>query len=431
MDLRDTSQGLTQPTAWSREDDQTDDNGQENGDEEAEQDDQPCRLLNRWLVGECYSDRTGFSVGGWMSQGFTWNPAGPVDRFNGPVVNNDRANEYQLNQLYLYAERLADREAGCISFGFRTDALYGTDAEFFHAFGLDDRIVSDDGSRFYKLAIPQLYGQVFLPLGRGLEVQIGKWYSLVGYESGMAPDDFFYSQSIGYLAVPNTNTGILLNYDLSDRLSTSHGVHRGADVWEDNNNDLGYTGMVSWTSEHEKTTVTFAIATGPEQDEGQADWQDIDGLPGPDAPGENLNRVTYSLSLELQLTEKLYYAINHDSFFQEGSNRFAIDDSEGYGLQQYILYDVCDWLTAGIRVEVYRDDDGFVAIGDRSENAAAAALYTNLTMGLNIQPRECLTLRPEIRWDWQNRDDPSETPAFEDGSSSRQFLAAINGVLQF
>ena len=30
-----------------------------------------------------------------------------------------------------------------------------------------------------------------------------------------------------------------------------------------------------------------------EQDEGQADWHDIDGLPGPDAPGENLNRVTY------------------------------------------------------------------------------------------------------------------------------------------
>ena len=50
-------------------------------------------LLNDCLVGDCFSEHTGFRVSGWLQQGFTWNPDRPVDRFNGPVTQNDRANE--------------------------------------------------------------------------------------------------------------------------------------------------------------------------------------------------------------------------------------------------------------------------------------------------------------------------------------------------
>ena len=369
------------------------------------------------------------SLEGWLEQGFSWNPDQPADRFNGPVLQNDRANEYQLNQLYLIAARPADTDSDSLSLGFQTDLLYGTDAFFYQALGLDDHFVSDRASRFYKLTIPQLYAELYAPIGRGVTVQLGKWYALVGYETGLATGDFFYSKTIGFNPTPYSHTGILATFELSDRLSTSHGLHRGSDVWEDNNNNLGYTASVTWQHD-EANSLYFAINTGPEQDE-RADFQDLDGSPGPDAPGENLNRVVYSLTYERQISDRWSYVMNHDYFFQAGSQKFGIQQAEAYGVAQYLTYQHREQLAAGLRLEIYRDDDGFVGSGFRSANEAAAGVYTNLTCGLQIRPRSCLLVRPEIRWDWQHRDDEADTPAFDSGTSDHQFLFATDAVIQF
>jgi len=411
------------PTNYQSDDDQSDD--ESSGEEEPD-----CNWLSRCLIGPCFTERTGIQVEGWLEQGFTWNPDSPLDRFNGPVTQNDRANEYQLNQFYLSASRLADTDLERLTFGFRGDLVYGTDAVFFQSLGLDDDIVSDSSSRFYKLAIPQLYAEVYAPVGSGITFQIGKWYALVGYETGLPTQDFFYSRTISFLGTAYTHTGILASFDLNDQISTSHGVHRGSDVWEDNNNALGYTGSVTWTSQDEKTGLTFALNTGPEQDE-RADWKDLDGAPGPDAPGESLNRVTYSIALDKQLRENLSYALVHDYFFQEGSVAFGIENAEAYGVTQYLTHQIDKQLAAGARLEVYRDDDGFVASGCRSGNPASPGVYTNLSLGLQIRPRQCLLIRPEIRWDWQDRDDSASQPAFDNGTSTHQFLFALDAVMRF
>ncbi|MBN2476859.1 MAG: porin [Pirellulales bacterium] len=404
--------------------------GDNDAGEEEPEEDAPCRTLNRWLLGDCWSARTGVSVQGWLAQGFTFNPDCPPDRFNGPVGFNDRANEYQLNQLYATIERAAPSDAGRFSLGFRGDVIYGTDAFQFQALGLDDRIVSDAGSRFYKVAFPQLYVEAFLPVGRGLTAQIGKWYALVGYEWGLATEDFFYSHTIGFNPSAYTHTGVLLSYDLADQLSASYGIHRGNDVWEDNNTSWSHTANATWTSRDERTSVYVAVALGPEQDS-RADWQDLDGLPGADAPGENLERVVYSVTLEQQLSEKLHYVLNHDGFYQEGSARYEIDRGEAYGFTQYLFYEVSEKLALGLRYEILRDDDGYVAYGYRSLNTAAPGLYTNLTLGANYRWGTCVTIRPEVRWDWQDRDDPADPAAFDGGSSVSQFLLATDIVMRF
>ena len=368
-------------------------------------------------------------VSGWVMQGMTWNRDNPADGYNGPVGQNDRSNEYQLNQVYMSVAVPAESETGSVSVGFQTDVLFGTDAYFFHALGLDDRIVSDRTNQFYKVAIPQLYAEIYTPIGPGVTFQVGKWFALVGYESGL-DSDFFYSKALGFNITPYSHTGVLASFDLNDQISISHGVHRGSDVWKDNNNDLGFTSLISWTSPDSDTTLTFATNVGPEQDE-RHDWQDIDGAPGPDSPGRNLNRVIWSATLETQLTDNLQYVLNHDYFFQNGSATFGIADAEAYGVTQYLFYQLNETVTAGLRCEVYRDDDGFVGSGFRSENAAAPGLYTNLTAGLEVRPCECLVVRPEVRWDWQQRDNPGDTPAFFAGTSDRQFLCSLSAVLSF
>ncbi len=367
-------------------------------------------------------------VSGWLAQGFTWNPSNPADRFNGPVGVNDRANEYQLNQIYLSIGREAEDDG--FGFGYRADVLYGTDVYMFQALGLDDHIVSDSASRFYKLALPQLYAEFYLPVGPGLRAKLGKWNALVGYETGLGTTDFFYSKTFGYNITAATNTGLLIETELGDHWATSHGIHRGLDVWEDNNNAWSYTGSVSWTNCDESTSVYAAISIGPEQDE-RADWQDLDGVPGPDAPGESLDNVMWSVTLEHDVTDSLHAVVNFDYLFQEGSVAAGFENAEAYGVAAYLFYDVTDRIRAGLRTEVYRDDDAFATAGVRSLSPAAAAVYTNVTCGLNLLLTDHVSVRPEVRWDWQDRDNLADTPAYDAGTSASQFLAAFDVVATF
>ncbi|MGR9087269.1 MAG: outer membrane beta-barrel protein, partial [Gammaproteobacteria bacterium] len=53
----------------------------------------------------------GISVGGWVSAGVAGNPDSPESRTNGPVTFNNRANEFNMHELYGYIERAVDTEA--------------------------------------------------------------------------------------------------------------------------------------------------------------------------------------------------------------------------------------------------------------------------------------------------------------------------------
>jgi hypothetical protein len=147
----------------------------------------PCAI-------ECAPPRRGLlsnvCLGGWLDQGFTWNPDRPADRLNTPVTFNYRSNDYQLNQLYLFMEKPVGMSRDRFDAGGRVDLLYGTDFRFTTALGLETDLAPDGTIRqrwnsddsFYGLAMPQLYAEFFAPLAEGLSVKIGHFYTIVGYE---------------------------------------------------------------------------------------------------------------------------------------------------------------------------------------------------------------------------------------------------------
>ena len=114
---------------------------------------------------------------GWFSnlttvQGFTWNPDNPASNFNTPLTFNDRANEYQFNQIYLSVGRRTSNDP-VWDVGAQMDLLYGTDYFFTQSAGLETRI---DGTRhwngsgprgtgnaLYGLAMPQLFAEFQTP----------------------------------------------------------------------------------------------------------------------------------------------------------------------------------------------------------------------------------------------------------------------------
>lgn len=366
-----------------------------------------------------------------MSNSYTWNPDSPDNRFNTPITFNDRSNDHQMNQLYLILERVLKRDGRHWDIGGRVDLLYGTDYFFTTALGLETRRNgsqkwnSENGPRaggnaaLYGLAMPQLYAEVYAPLLEGLSVKMGHFYTILGYESVMATENFFLSHSyVMQYGEPFTHTGALATLDVNDHLQFQTGITRGWDNYEDTNDDLNLLGGISLSSSDRRTVLSFAITSGDE-----------------DINGRN-NRTLYSLVLFRQFTDKLTYVIQHDFAVQENarlSKKFQLEQAQWAGINQYLFYKLNEELTAGMRVEWFGDTDNARVLAIPVDSIAYGGNYTALTLGLNWKPCPCVTVRPEARWDWSDAEIPVlgvEGP-YDDFGSKRQFIMGADVIVRF
>jgi len=371
----------------------------------------------------CFLQRHRITMGGWLQQGITFNGESPDDRFNGPVATNDRDGEYQLNQLWLYFNRPLDTTDGDWDWGGRLDMTYGSDFRFGINHGLEDRINSLD--QYYGLVLPQAY----LEIGKGdLSVRFGHFAGLLSYEQVPAVANFFYSHSytMGY-SEPLLVTGVMANYKLCDQWSLSAGFHRGWMMWEDFNDELNFMGAVTWTSQTQKTSVTFAVDNGAVDD-----W-----FPN---PYPDRNRFVYSLIVRDQLTENLLYVLQHDLGQEDHGNPRTGESANWASLVHYLVYQINPCWSAGMRLEWFHDPDGarVVGVGNLVPGHGWDALpgfegdFYELSLGLNWRPNLNWVIRPEVRWDWYDGSQnlQGELP-FDDGNSDDQFLFAIDAILTY
>lgn len=386
-----------------------------------------CGLFGRWLARDpwklpqpCLLQRWGINTGGWFQAGITVNGQDPADNFNGPLLTNDRHGELQMQQLWLYFERPCDTGGYGFDVGGRFDLFYGTDwrVAYCHGLGLEDEINQD--SRLYGLALPQFYLEVAV---NRLSVKMGRMAGILGYEVIPPMGNFFYSHSYAICYTePLLITGLMAKYQLTDRWTALAGFHQGVHRFEDNNDRLNFQGGLMWTSPNQRTSLAYALDTGRNDDAGLQD------------------EYIHSLVFQYQLTERLRYVLQNDLGFLNGVA--GGPDAEWYGINQYFLYTLSEHWSAGLRVEWFRDDDGVRIMGVGNLPYAHGWLgapgyagnFTELTLGLNWQPKANVILRPEVRWDWY---DGPPNPAgsfplpFENGTSTEQFTLAADLIVIF
>ncbi|HEV3339091.1 MAG TPA: outer membrane beta-barrel protein, partial [Pirellulales bacterium] len=165
-------------------------------EKEEEKEEEPCRQcctgpLGCWGHGCCLAELgTPFALAdcaprlkkkniiwlsGWLAQGYVWNAYGRKDNFNGPVTWMDRANEWQMQELYLYSTKPTDTKGEGWDLGYRADAFYGTSYRWDTEAGLESTF---NKGQFYGLAITQFYGEVAY---NDLKVKVGHFISPVGF----------------------------------------------------------------------------------------------------------------------------------------------------------------------------------------------------------------------------------------------------------
>jgi hypothetical protein len=410
------------PAAYLAEEPAANGNGKNGEEEEKDEPPKQWKLFNGPRL-----EKHNIDVRGWIDQGYTWNPDNPVDRFNGPVTFNDRSNAYQLNQLYLIMERVTKTDKQDWDIGGRADLLYGTDQRFTVATGLETQW--NEGERFYGLAMPQLYGDIAF---KKWTFRFGHFYTLHGNEVVMAPDNFFYSHAYSFqYGEPFTHTGMMLKYQLSERLSLMGAIVEGWDNWTDQNKKAGFLGGVNWTGPNEKTSVAWALTVSNEQPAG------IDGT-----------RTLSTVVITQKLGEKWKYIFQNDDGFESNVGGGGTN-ATWYSFDNYLLYEVNDKWSYGARYEWFIDQDGtrVAGIGLRDgflkgiPLTAIPAQWQEATVGLNYKHNANTILRSELRWDWATpigvatwTNPTTKLPAhgpFDDFTKRHQFLWSTDLIVRY
>ncbi len=384
----------------------------------SECDDYACSQ-HSWQPGDVFKlfKRSGIELDGWIDAGFMGNTSSPNSKFHGPYNGVDRSNEAMLNQIYLIAEKRLPQCGHGI--GGRIDYLYGEDYFLAQSVGMENR---PDGSarwndQYYGSAFPQ----AFVALGnQRLSLQLGHFYSVVGYEGIMSPDNFFYSKSYSYqFAGPFTHWGGQLNWDPNESWTVQLGLHNGWDALDRTSDSVGFIGKVRYDSQSTGRWTSFAITTGEEYTDlaGVAAVQDYD------------NRTRYSWLVGLPLTCKLDYVFHHWLGLQ---NRGAADGgrADWYGIDQYLTYRVNRCTSLGMRFEWFRDEEGTRVGLNRPSNPNTPPFggsFYSLSFGANYSPTSYLVFRPELRADWF--DGSTAAQPFNDGTDDSQFMLGFDVIV--
>ena len=369
----------------------------------------------------------GITIGLWGNAGITYNAASPDNNFNGPVTFADRSGEFQLNQLNLFIQRAVATEGDEWDFGGRFDAMFGTDSIFTQAYGVpaydvntglpknrstwDLNFLNSPNNRFYDIALPQAYLEAYIPVGNGLNVKAGHFYTPIGYETVPAPDNFFYTHAYTMqYGEPFTHTGFLGNYAVDKNWSVVGGVVTGSATggWDGGwNQQLGnWAGIAgtTWTSDDTGTSANITGTYGGTSEQSSNAW------------------ALYSVVLKHNITDKTHLIVQHDHGFANNviSASGTGTDAQWYGINTHMYYDIKDDLSIGMRGEWFRDQNGFRVcspgrVGAATNNTESGvpvsyaanflstcqpASYYAFTVGMNYKPTKWLNLRPNVRYDW-------------------------------
>ncbi len=320
--------------------------------------------------------------GGWTQIGYHSDNTRQSQQFGDLRAFNDVPDQLNLHQQYFYVEKKARASARGMDWGFRADVLYGTDAQKTQATGNDGANNVGQGqfdasldNGIYGWAFPQLYGEVAFG---DWSIIAGHFYTLVGYESVAAPQNFFYSRSFtAFNSEPFTHTGAVGTYSGIDDVEVYVGWVLGWDTGFDQafggNQFLG--GFSTQLSQNMNFRYVLTAGNFGARSAGR------DGY-------------SHSIVLDTALSRNLNYVFQSDlvSYNDQG-----VGGGAQVGVNQYLFYTLSDCLSVGTRFEWWKSDG--VVSGDESVSSYA------WTYGVNYKPHANIVIRPEVRHNWMPAED--------------------------
>ncbi|MDR1477336.1 MAG: porin [Planctomycetaceae bacterium] len=356
-------------------------------------------------------------VDGWLQAGFFTNSHGTTtrrsqvhnsdnrlvnaidaDSGNSYFFGNVHSTDIQVNQIWLELKKEADGKHR-LDWGFASGIFFGTDASFTQSYS-DAKFDYGWQNGDYYTSIPLSYFQ--LAYG-DVSVKVGKFETYIGYEALRAPNTIFYSHPYSFMIEPTTHSGILAEYNPSDKLQIALAYTLGSGgSFENAFDDNGFLGYFSY-----QLTKKFKLSYA-------ATFQRYGGgvyKNGVVRDYANKNQFTHTFVASYDITDKLNYTLELE--FDDVEDRLTSSHERIDAIVNYLTYKLNKFWSVGFRVE-------WITMGGVD--------YSDYTLGLTWQPDKKIIIRPEIRFDHVS--DKNNRP-FNYGNDREQFSGGITGIYMF
>jgi hypothetical protein len=261
--------------------------------------------------------------------------------------------------------------------------------------------------------LQQAYVSWKAPIGKGLQLDLGKFITHVGAEVFDGYDGWNMNFSRTFVfgwGIPFNHTGLRATYEFTDQLSVMGMI---ANNWEeagvsDNNSDKTFGLQVGY-SPTEKIGVLLNWAGGNQ------------GTTGGTTPSINSNfRNIYDIVVDIALTGKLSLQLNADLGTEQNGTAVG-GTAKWWGFASIVRYDFNKWFSMNVRGAHFNDDDGFRlgAVGNK---------LWEVTLTPEFRISENMVVRFEYRHDQSN------LGVFENSrgvGTSHQDTVAMNALVHF
>ncbi len=146
------------------------------------------------------------TISGYVDTSAVWNPGTGTANVAPYAFNAGKQNGFNLDAVDIKLSKAL--EEGKWSAGYVAELSYGPDAQ-----GID-------GGAY---PIRQAYVDLGIPIGNGLELKLGRFDNIIGYETSDAMNDPNWTRSYGYSLEPTEHTGLLASYKFADWIGLQAG----------------------------------------------------------------------------------------------------------------------------------------------------------------------------------------------------------------
>ena len=157
------------------------------------------------------------TISGYVDTSAEWNVGKGNANFAPYKFNSmNKADGFNLDVIQLRIDKPLDEQDWAA--GYRADLWFGPDAS---ALRTSSGGLNSGSSDF---AIRQAYVALRVPVAKGLDLKMGVFDSIIGYESIESGNNPNFTRSYGHSIEPQTETGLLASYRFCDCFSASAGV---------------------------------------------------------------------------------------------------------------------------------------------------------------------------------------------------------------
>ncbi len=324
------------------------------------------------------------SLSGFVDLYYQANFNHPAGEFTALRSFEGRDKSINLNMVELILDKAPDATAGAagrtgyhVSLG-AGDAMTAIDATERASSG------AGPGSFGYDQYLKEAYFSYLAPVGKGLQIDFGKFVTPMGAEVIESKDNWNYSRSILFsYAIPYFHFGARAKYTFNTKYALTGFVTNGWNNVADNNAGKTYGASFAWTP-NAKWTITPTYLAGPELPTGSLGTLNVDSV----------WRQTWDMVAMYTVNPKFSVMANYD--YGRGDRTSALLNVKPVywtGIAGYAKYtwDANDYVAG--RYEYYDDYNGYTT------SAPLHTHYNEFTVTYQRTIESYLLARAEFRRD--------------------------------